>query len=43
MASFNPMGVPTMADAIALNGMQHSGLGMDPFEQDINFDEAALL
>jgi len=37
------MGVPTMADAIALNGMQHSGLGMDPFEQDINFDEAALL
>ncbi|KXJ96734.1 hypothetical protein Micbo1qcDRAFT_191403 [Microdochium bolleyi] len=43
MAAFNPMGVPTMADTMVLNGMHHTGLGIDQFDQDITFDEAMLV
>lgn len=42
MANFNSMPAPGAADAMAMNGMHPTGLGIEQFDQELNFDEAML-
>ncbi|OTA82233.1 hypothetical protein M434DRAFT_37218 [Hypoxylon sp. CO27-5] len=46
MATFNSMPAlqsgASPGDAMGLNGMSNSGLGIEPFEPDLNFDESLL-